>query len=230
MNMTMHKILIVEDEPSMVLGLRDNLEYEGYEVIAATDGEAGVERALKDKPNLILLDVMLPKKSGLEVCRQLRSMGIESPIIMLTARGQEIDKVLGLEIGADDYVTKPFSINELLARVRAQLRRAAKLVSDIESYSFGNVKLDFKKYLASKNGVPIELSPREFEVMKYLIRHRGETITRDQLLDKIWGYENYPMTRTVDNHIARLRHKIEDVPNEPQYILTIHRVGYKFIG
>jgi DNA-binding response OmpR family regulator len=228
--MTMHKILIVEDEPSMVLGLRDNLEYEGYEVIAATDGEAGLQRALKDKPNLILLDVMLPKKSGLEVCRQLRSLGIESPIIMLTARGQEIDKVLGLEIGADDYVTKPFSINELLARVRAHLRRAAKLVSDIESYSFGDIKLDFKKHFASKNDLPIELSPREFEVMKYLIRHRGETITRDELLDKIWGYDNYPMTRTVDNHIARLRHKIEDVPNEPEYILTIHRVGYKFIG
>jgi DNA-binding response OmpR family regulator len=226
----MHKILIVEDEPSMVLGLRDNLEYEGYEVIAATDGEAGLQRALKDKPNLILLDVMLPKKGGLEVCRQLRSLGIESPIIMLTARGQEIDKVLGLEIGADDYVTKPFSINELLARVRAHLRRAAKLVSDIESYSFGDIKLDFKKYHASKNDVVLELSPREFEVMKYLIRHRGETITRDELLDKIWGYDNYPMTRTVDNHIARLRHKIEDVPNEPEYILTIHRVGYKFIG
>jgi DNA-binding response OmpR family regulator len=226
----MHKILIVEDEPSMILGLRDNLEYEGYEVIAATDGEAGLQRALKDKPNLILLDVMLPKKSGLEVCRQLRSLGIESPIIMLTARGQEIDKVLGLEIGADDYVTKPFSINELLARVRAHLRRAAKLVSDIESYSFGDIKLDFKKYHASKNDVVLELSPREFEVMKYLIRHRGETITRDELLDKIWGYDNYPMTRTVDNHIARLRHKIEDVPNEPEYILTIHRVGYKFIG
>src|SRR5688572_21856733 len=213
--MTMHKILIVEDEPSMILGLRDNLEYEGFEVIAATDGEQGVQRTLKDKPNLILLDVMLPKKSGLEVCRQLRSLGIESPIIMLTARGQEIDKVLGLEIGADDYVTKPFSINELLARVRAHLRRAAKLVSDIESYSFGDIKLDFKKYHASKNDVVLELSPREFEVMKYLIRHRGETITRDELLDKIWGYDNYPMTRTVDNHIARLRHKIEDVPNEP---------------
>jgi DNA-binding response OmpR family regulator len=228
--MTMHKILIVEDEPSMILGLRDNLEYEGYEVIEATDGEAGVQRALRDKPNLILLDVMLPKKSGLDVCRELRGMGIESPIIMLTARGQEIDKVLGLEIGADDYVTKPFGINELLARVRAQLRRAAKLVSDIESYSFGDIKLDFKKYMASKNDVPFELSPREFEVMKYFIRHRGETISRDELLDKIWGYENYPITRTVDNHIARLRHKIEDIPNEPQYILTIHRVGYKFIG
>ncbi len=228
--MTSHRILIIEDEPSMILGLQDNLEYEGYEVIAAVDGEAGVGRALKDKPNLILLDVMLPKKSGLDVCRELRSLGVESPIIMLTARGQEIDKVLGLEIGADDYVTKPFSINELLARVRAHLRRAAKLVSELESYRFGNIELNFKKYLASKNGEPIELSQREFELMKYLIRHRGETVTRDELLDKIWGYENYPITRTVDNHIARLRHKIEAVPNEPEYILTVHRVGYKFIG
>lgn len=228
--MTSHKILIIEDEPSMVLGLQDNLEYEGYEVIAAVDGEAGVNRALKDKPNLILLDVMLPKKSGLDVCRELRSQGLESPIIMLTARGQEIDKVLGLEIGADDYVTKPFSINELLARVRAHLRRAAKMVSELESYRFGEVELNFKKYLASKNGEPIELSPREFELMKYLIRHRGETVTRDELLDKIWGYDNYPITRTVDNHIARLRQKIEAIPNEPEYILTVHRVGYKFIG
>jgi two-component system alkaline phosphatase synthesis response regulator PhoP len=228
--MTAHKILIVEDEPSMILGLTDNLEFEGYEVISAIDGEAGLNRALKDKPNLILLDVMLPKKSGLDVCRELRSLGIESPIIMLTARGQEIDKVLGLEIGADDYVTKPFSINELLARVRAHLRRAAKMVSELESYRFGSIELNFKKYLASKNGEAIELSPREFELMKYLIRHRGETVTRDELLDKIWGYENYPITRTVDNHIARLRQKIEDVPNEPQFILTVHRVGYKFIG
>jgi DNA-binding response OmpR family regulator len=227
---TSHRILIIEDEPSMILGLQDNLEYEGYEVITAIDGEAGVGRALKDKPNLILLDVMLPKKSGLDVCRELRSQGIESPIIMLTARGQEIDKVLGLEIGADDYVTKPFSINELLARVRAHLRRAAKLVSEIESYRFGTIELNFKKYLASKNGEPIELSQREFELMKYLIRHRGETVTRDELLDKIWGYDNYPITRTVDNHIARLRHKIETVPNEPEFILTVHRVGYKFIG
>ncbi len=228
--MTTHKILIIEDEPSMILGLQDNLEYEGYEVIAAVDGEAGLSRALKDKPNLILLDVMLPKKSGLDVCRELRSIGVESPIIMLTARGQEIDKVLGLEIGADDYVTKPFSINELLARVRAHLRRAAKMVSELESYNFGHIELNFKKYLASKNGEAIDLSPREFELLKYFIRHRGETVTRDELLDKIWGYENYPITRTVDNHIARLRQKIEDVPNEPEYILTVHRVGYKFIG
>ncbi|MEW6127810.1 MAG: response regulator transcription factor [Acidobacteriota bacterium] len=228
--MTTQKILIIEDEPSMILGLQDNLEYEGYEVISAVDGEAGVSRALKDKPNLILLDVMLPKKSGLDVCRELRSLGMDTPILMLTARGQEIDKILGLEIGADDYVTKPFSINELLARVRAHLRRAAKLVSDLETYRFGDIELNFKKYLASKKGEPLELSPREFELMKYFIRHRGETITRDELLDKIWGYENYPITRTVDNHIARLRHKIETVPNEPEYILTVHRVGYKFIG
>lgn len=228
--MTTQKILIIEDEPSMILGLQDNLEYEGYEVISAVDGEAGLGRALKDKPNLILLDVMLPKKSGLDVCRELRSLGVDTPILMLTARGQEIDKILGLEIGADDYVTKPFSINELLARVRAHLRRAAKLVSDMESYRFGDIELNFKKYLASKKGEPIELSPREFELMKYFIRHRGETVTRDELLDKIWGYENYPITRTVDNHIARLRHKIENVPNEPEYILTVHRVGYKFIG
>jgi len=214
----------------MVLGLQDNFEYEGYDVLVARDGEEGLKRALKDNPDIILLDIMMPKMSGLDVCRQLRSKGIETPVIMLTARSQEIDKVIGLEIGADDYVTKPFSIKELLARVRAHLRRASKQVVEIESYSFGDVELNFKKYIAKKGGHPIELSPREFEILKYFIQHRGETLTREQLLDDVWGYDNYPITRTVDNHIAKLRQKVEDVPAEPQYIITVHRVGYKFLG
>jgi two-component system alkaline phosphatase synthesis response regulator PhoP len=214
----------------MVLGLRDNLEYEGYEVIAAGDGEEGLNRALTESPDLILLDVMLPRLSGLDVCRQLRGKGLETPIIMLTARGQEIDKVIGLEIGADDYVTKPFSLRELLARVRAHLRRSARPAAEIESYRFGHIELNFSKHQALKNGQPIDLSPREFEILKYLIRHRGETITREQLLDEVWGYDNYPLTRTVDNHIAKLRQKIEEAPAEPQYLITVHRVGYKFLG
>jgi DNA-binding response OmpR family regulator len=226
----LQKVLIIEDEPDMVLGLRDNFEYEGYDVLVARDGKEGLSRALADNPDVILLDIMLPKMSGLDVCRQLRSNGVDTPVIMLTARGQEIDKVIGLEMGADDYVTKPFSIKELLARVRAHLRRATKHVVDIETYTFGEVELNFKKYEAKKDGNEIELSPREFELLKYFIQHRGETITRDQLLDDVWGYENYPFTRTVDNHIAKLRQKIEQIPAEPKYIITVHRVGYRFLG
>jgi DNA-binding response OmpR family regulator len=226
----LQKVLIIEDEPDMVLGLRDNFEYEGYDVLVARDGREGLDRALADSPDLILLDIMLPKMSGLDVCRKLRSNGVDTPVIMLTARGQEIDKVIGLEMGADDYVTKPFSIKELLARVRAHLRRAARQVAEVESYTIGDVNLNFKKYEAMKDGHEIELSPREFELLKYFIQHRGETITRDQLLDDVWGYDNYPFTRTVDNHIAKLRQKIETTPAEPKYIITVHRVGYKFLG
>jgi two-component system alkaline phosphatase synthesis response regulator PhoP len=226
----LQRVLIIEDEPDMILGLRDNFEYEGYDVLVARDGKEGLSRALADNPDVILLDIMLPKMSGLDVCRQLRSNGVDTPVIMLTARGQEIDKVIGLEMGADDYVTKPFSIKELLARVRAHLRRSTKQVVDIETYTFGDIELNFKKYEAKKDGGEIELSPREFELMKYFIQHRGETITRDQLLDDVWGYDNYPFTRTVDNHIAKLRQKIEQVAAEPKYIITVHRVGYKFLG
>jgi DNA-binding response OmpR family regulator len=226
----LQRVLIVEDEPDMVLGLKDNFEYEGYDVLVARDGREGLDRALADRPDLILLDIMLPKMSGLDVCRALRSNGVDTPVIMLTARGQEIDKVVGLETGADDYVTKPFSIKELLARVRAHLRRATRQVADIESYAFGDVSLNFKKHEAKRGEKFIELSPREFELLKYFIQHRGETITRDQLLDDVWGYDNYPFTRTVDNHIAKLRQKIEATPAEPKYIITVHRVGYKFLG
>ncbi len=228
--MQLQKILIVEDEPDMALGLRDNFEYEGYEVAVAADGQQGLDQAIRDNPDLIILDVMLPKVSGLDVCRHLRSKGVDLPIIMLTARGQEIDKIVGLEMGADDYVTKPFSIKELLARVRAHLRRKTKQVVDLDTYKFGDVVLEFKSYQATKAGEPIELSPREFELMKYFIQHRGETITRDRLLDEVWGYDNYPFTRTVDNHIAKLRQKVEPAPSDPQYIITVHRVGYKFLG
>ncbi|HXG67624.1 MAG TPA: response regulator transcription factor [Blastocatellia bacterium] len=226
----MQKVLIIEDEPNMVLGLQDNFEYEGYEVLVARDGNEGLDRALAGRPDIILLDIMLPKMSGLDVCRQLRNKGVETPIIMLTARGQEIDKVVGLETGADDYVTKPFSIQELLARVRAHLRRAAKQVADIETYQIGDVELNFKHYQAVKAGQQLDMSPREFEILKYFIKHRGETVTREQLLDEVWGYNNFPLSRTVDNHIAKLRQKIEKVPAEPQYIITIHRIGYKFLG
>ncbi len=225
----MAKILIIEDEPNMVLGLKDSCEYEGYEVSVARDGKEGLEKASTEKPDIILLDVMLPLMSGMDVCRTLRTQGIETPILMLTARNQEIDKVVGLELGADDYVTKPFSIMELLARIRAHLRRAAKQVAEIETFTFGDVELSFKKYAARKAGQELELSPREFEILRYLIRRRSEIVTRDQLLDEVWGYESSPVTRTVDNHIARLRQKIEQDPSNPQYIVTVHGLGYRFV-
>jgi two-component system alkaline phosphatase synthesis response regulator PhoP len=223
------KILIVEDEPDMVLGLKDNFEFEGYEVVTATDGESGLERARTQKPDLIVLDVMLPRMSGLEVCKTLRGEGWEGPILMLTARGQEIDKVVGLELGADDYVTKPFSIRELLARVRAVLRRSDGSKKRLSEYSFADVKLDFEAYTATRADEPLELSPREFELLRYLIERKGETVTRDKLLEDVWGYDSYPSTRTVDTHIAKLRAKIGDSGSEPRWILTIHGMGYKFI-
>jgi DNA-binding response OmpR family regulator len=223
------KVLIIEDEPNMVIGLRDTCEYEGYEVSVARNGKEGLEKAATDKPDIILLDVMLPVMSGLDVCRNLRKRGIETPIIMLTARSQETDKVVGLEVGADDYVTKPFSVKVLVARIRAHLRRAAKQVVEIENFTFSDVELNFKKYTALKHGQALDLSAREFEILRYLIRHRGEIVTRDQLLDEVWGYDSSPVTRTVDNHIARLRQKIEPDPSQPQHIITVHRIGYRFI-
>jgi len=223
------KVLIIEDEPNMVLGLKDSCEYEGYDVAVARNGKEGLEKVSTEKPDIILLDVMLPVMSGIDVCRTLRTRGIETPILMLTARSQEIDKVIGLEVGADDYVTKPFSIKELLARIRAHLRRASKQVVDLESFTFGDVELNFKKYAARKGGQALELSAREFEILRYLIRRRGEIVTRDQLLDEVWGYRSTPVTRTVDNHIARLRQKIEQDPSDPQHIITVHRIGYRFV-
>jgi DNA-binding response OmpR family regulator len=213
----------------MVLGLKDSCEYEGYQVSVARDGKEGLEKATIEKPDIILLDVMLPLLSGIDVCRTLRTRGIETPIVMLTARSQEIDKVVGLEVGADDYVTKPFSIKELLARIRAHLRRAAKQVVELESFTFGDVELNFKKFAARKGGEALNLSAREFEILRYLIRRRGEIVTRDQLLNEVWGYDSTPVTRTVDNHIAKLRQKIEPHPSEPRHIITVHRIGYRFV-
>jgi two-component system alkaline phosphatase synthesis response regulator PhoP len=223
------KILIIEDEPNMVIGLKDSCEYEGYEVAVARDGKEGLEKASTEKPDIILLDVMLPVMSGIDVCRTLRTRGVDVPILMLTARGQETDKVVGLEVGADDYVTKPFSIKELLARIRAHLRRASKQVAEMESFAFGEVEVNFKKFTARKGEQALDLSAREFEILRYLIRRRGEIVTRDQLLDEVWGYDSIPITRTVDNHIARLRQKIEKDPSAPRHIITVHRIGYRFI-
>jgi len=224
------KILIVEDEPNMVAGLRDNFEYEGYKVITAGDGVEGLERAFADSPDLVVLDVMMPRMSGLDVCRQLKARRPSIPVIMLTARGQEVDKVVGLELGADDYVTKPFSIRELLARVKAVLRRARTLPREQEHLSFGDVEVDLRKHQVQRRGQAVEFSAKEFQLLKYFLCHPGEALSRDRLLDEVWGYERYPTTRTVDAHIVRLRQKLEPNPEEPRFILTVHGVGYKFVG
>jgi two-component system alkaline phosphatase synthesis response regulator PhoP len=224
------KILIVEDEPAMVAGLRDNFEYEGYEVISAEDGISGLERALADAPDLVVLDVMMPRMSGLDVCKQLKAKRPAVPIIMLTARGQEIDKVVGLELGADDYVTKPFSIRELMARVKAVLRRASTSAPASEIYRFSDVEVNVRSNEVRRNGELVDLSSKEFALLAYFIAHPVETLSRDRLLDAVWGYENYPNTRTVDTHIVHLRQKLEPNPEEPRFILTVHGSGYKFVG
>jgi DNA-binding response OmpR family regulator len=226
----MTRILIVEDEPNMVAGLRDNFEYEGYEVLTAGDGVEGLERALTDSPDLVVLDVMMPRMSGLDVCKQLKAKRPSIPIIMLTARGQEVDKVVGLELGADDYVTKPFSIRELLARVKAVLRRARPLPKEQEHYAFGEVEVDLKTCQVMRRGAPVDISSKEFELLKFFLCHPGETLSRDKLLEEVWGYDRFPTTRTVDAHIVRLRQKLEPKPEEPRFILTVHGTGYKFVG
>jgi len=232
--MTTTRVLIVEDDEAMSVALRDGFEYEGYAVTVAKDGEAGLELATADKPDLILLDVMLPKMTGLDVCKQLRGTGSGVPIIMLTARGQEIDKVLGLKLGADDYITKPFGFMELLARAEAVLRRCgpggAQEPAQLDTYRFGDVSIDFKRHEAKKGGEPIDLSPREFQLLAFFIEHQGEIVTRETLLDTVWDYNAIPFTRTVDMHIAKLRKKVEDNPSDPRHIVTVHRLGYKFMG
>lgn len=214
----------------MVQGLRDNFEYEGYEVISAADGAEGLERALRDQPDLVVLDVMMPKMSGLDVCKQLKGKKPSIPIIMLTARGQEIDKVVGLELGADDYVTKPFSIRELMARVKAVLRRASPPSSGTEVYRFSDIEVNVRSNEVLRSGSPVELSSKEFALLAYFVAHPAETLSRDRLLDAVWGYENYPNTRTVDAHIVHLRQKLEPNPEDPKFILTVHGTGYKFVG
>jgi two-component system, OmpR family, alkaline phosphatase synthesis response regulator PhoP len=224
------RILVVEDEAGLVLTLTDRLTREGYSVESTADGESGLERAAREAFDLILLDVMLPRLSGFDVLRELRQRGRETPVIMLTARGQVVDRVVGLKLGADDYVTKPFEMVELLARIEANLRRAPAPAQPVDGYRFGEVRIDFRRAEVVRNGEPIELSAREFQLLKYFIEHRGATLTREELLNEVWGYNAMPSTRTVDVHVAWLRQKIEPNPRHPQYILTVHGMGYKFAG
>lgn len=226
----MKKILIIEDDPAISMGLQDSLIEEHYEVMSEDDGERGFNKAMKENFDLILLDIMLPSKNGIDICRDLRSNGINSAILMLTSKKEEMDKVLGLEIGADDYVTKPFSIRELLARIKALLRRNAEVINEIEEYSFGNIFIDFKKQEATKNNESIQLSSTEYKILKYLIQHEGNVIARDNFLDDVWGYDSFPTTRTVDNYILSIRKQIEDDPSNPKHIITLHKAGYKFVS
>jgi two-component system alkaline phosphatase synthesis response regulator PhoP len=224
------RVLLVEDEPGLVMTLTDRLRSEGYEVASAADGPAGLALAVRDSFDVVLLDVMLPGASGFEVCRTLRQRGVSTPVIMLTARGQVVDKVRGLKIGADDYLTKPFDMLELLARVEVQLRRTPDSSSAPQRFTFGDIVVDTRKAEVTRGGDAIDLSAREFLLLKYFLEHRGDAVTREQLLNDVWGYHAMPSTRTVDVHVAWLRQKIEPNPRHPQHLLTVHGIGYKFVG
>ncbi len=225
----MTRILVIEDDAAILTGLTDNLKAEGYEVSTATDGESGYELLQREAPDLVILDLMLPKMSGLEVCRRAREAGMTTPILMLTARGEETDRVFGLDLGADDYVTKPFSVRELMARIRAILRRGQPQIPPVDRVSFGDVTVDFCSYEAHRGRNEIAMTRKEFGLLRHLVSRPGEVVTRDQLLDEVWEYGSYPTTRTVDNHIASLRSKLETDPASPRHLVTVHGVGYKWV-
>jgi DNA-binding response OmpR family regulator len=225
----MSRILVIEDDPAIVRGLQHALEYERYEVITARNGEEGLEAIRSARPDLVVLDVMLPVLSGFEVCRRARREGIRTPILMLTARGDEVDQVMGLDLGADDYVRKPFSVPMLLARMRALLRRTTAATTLPAIIEFDDVRVDFESFEASKGGRAISLAPKEFAVLRHLVAREGKVVRRDELLQEAWGFEQMPTTRTVDNHVALLRSKLEDDPSAPRRLLTVHGVGYKFV-
>ena len=225
------RVLLVEDEENLVLTVRDRLTNEGYGVEVAMDGETAVEVARPGAFDIILLDVALPRKNGFDVCRDLRARAVQTPVLMLTARGQIIDRVLGLKLGADDYLTKPFDMMELLARIEALLRRSRSVgLSSPESYGFGAIRVDFRRAEVARDSERVELSALELKLLRYLIEHRGSVISREELLDKVWGYDAMPVTRTVDVHVASLRQKLERNPSRPEFIVTVHRLGYKFLG
>jgi DNA-binding response OmpR family regulator len=224
------RILVVEDDPAILRIVADNLRYEGYDVITAQDGEAGARLQRAQKPDLIVLDLMMPRLGGLELCRRLRGDGIQTPIMMLTAKSEEADRVTGLDLGADDYMTKPFSVKEFLARVRALLRRVQPQQNLPNELHFGNVEVDFRRYEARRLGKLVEMTRKEFAILRFLASRAGEVVVRDELLNEVWGYEAFPVSRTVDNHVAGLRAKLEADPSSPVYIRTVHGVGYKFTG
>jgi two-component system alkaline phosphatase synthesis response regulator PhoP len=226
----MRRLLLVEDEVGLVMTLTDRLESEGFTVASATDAASGLQRATTEAFDVILLDVMLPGGNGLDICRAIREKGIQTPVLMLTARGQVVDRVVGLKLGADDYLVKPFEMAELLARIEAVSRRSrpAQAGATPEVFQTGNLRVDFRRAEVSKGGQLVALSAREYKLLRYFIEHRGATLSRDELLNEVWGYNSMPSTRTVDVHVAWLRQKIEDNPRHPVHILTVHGLGYKF--
>lgn len=228
----MAKILIVEDDRSILRGLKENLVFEGHTVVEATRGDEALEQVAASKPDLVILDVMLPGLSGLDVCRRIRKTDRQLPILMLTVRSAEVDKIMGLDLGADDYMTKPFSLPELLARLRALLRRteAGRETALPDSLAFGDVRLDFQRFLATRGGQPVHLTPKEFAVVRYLAAQEGVAVRRDLLIDHVWGDDVYPTNRTVDTHVLSLRNKLEPDPEQPRHLLTVHGVGYRFVG
>ena len=225
----MELILIVEDDRAILRGLEQNFRFEGYEVITATDGQRGLELAWDKNPDLIILDIMLPKLNGYEICRILRRDGRDVPILMLTAKGQEMDKVMGLELGADDYVTKPFGVMELLARVKALLRRVQRTEGKATQLQLGDVEINFETLTATRAGEPIELSTREFDLLRYLVQNPDRVLSRQAILNAVWGGDYFGTSRTVDNFITRLRQKIESNPSQPRYIQTVRGIGYRFV-
>jgi DNA-binding response OmpR family regulator len=221
------KVLVVEDDPGILRTVADNLRFEKYDVITAGDGETAYILQQQQQPDLLVLDLMLPRMSGLELCRRLRAEDVQVPVLALTARGEEADRVLGLDMGADDYVVKPFSVPELMARIRALLRRSTSGLA--ATLTFGDVEVDFRRHAAVRGGRAIEMTRKEFALLRFLASREDTVVTRDELLNKVWGFEAYPVTRTVDNHIAGLRAKLEADPARPVYIQTVHGVGYKFV-
>ncbi len=226
----MSRILIVEDEPALLRAVADNFRFESYEVIEAADGESGYQKAVQQNPDLIILDIMLPRMSGYDVCRRLRAEGVQVPILMLTARGDESDRVIGLDLGADDYVTKPFSVRELSARVRAHLRRSHVSTAQPDELRIGEVHIDFRTYEARRGKTPLDFTRKEFQLLRLLVSRQGAVVSRDELLDEVWGQESFPTTRTVDTHIANLRAKIEPDLRRPQHLITVHGVGYRWVA
>jgi len=225
----MTKVLVVEDDPGILRTVADNLRFEQYDVTTATDGETAYALYERDQPDLIVLDLMLPRMSGLELCRKLRADDVQIPVLMLTARSQEADRIRGLDLGGDDYVTKPFSMPELMARVRALLRRTMTAPGAPDALKFGQAQVDFERYAAHRRGRPVEMTRKEFTLLRFLASRKNTVVTRDEILNKVWGLESYPVTRTVDNHIASLRSKLESNPAHPAHIQTVHGVGYKFV-
>jgi two-component system, OmpR family, alkaline phosphatase synthesis response regulator PhoP len=225
----METVLIIEDDPAITIGLKKNLKYEGYEVMTVADGQRGLEMAVDKRPDLIVLDVMLPNMSGFEVCKTLKKNEVDIPIIIISAKDQEIDKIMGLDLGADDYMTKPFSVRELVARINAVLRRKKRYERDIDAFQFGDVAVDFIARTVTKAMKPLDLSPREFDLLAYFIKHPNQVLERRQILNKVWGYDYYGTARTIDNFVTKLRQKVEPDAERPIYLMTVRGIGYKFV-